>query len=116
MQLHQSDSVFRHNITTPLIVEHTLQSAMYSTDGEDIRLIKVWDGLGVLAFAVLNDEIQRGVVGVYRKRSTGASVSTRVSAIKSNRYSRRAAIPRTRSQMSIMYGASLAMACDESVH
>jgi hypothetical protein len=55
---------------------------MYSTNGEDIRFIKVRHRLGVLAFAILNGEIQRGEVSVYRKPSTGASVSAGVSAQK----------------------------------
>ena len=74
--------MFWHNVTTPLIVERTLKSAIYSTDGEDIRLIEVRNGLGVLALPVFNDEIQRGVVGVYWKTSSGASVSAGVSAQK----------------------------------
>jgi hypothetical protein len=47
-----------------------------------MRLIKVRNRLGVLAFAVFNDEIQGGVVGVYWELRSGATVSTGVSTQK----------------------------------
>lgn len=82
MQFHQRDSVLWKNVVTPLIIKGTLVPAMHSTDGFDMRLIKEGDRLRVLAFAVLDDQIESGVVSIYRKHSPGAPVSARVSAQK----------------------------------